>query len=181
MAEIVSVRPYRDSDASSLQWLHSRTPYSGRVAYKPIPPDETLERIADLYLAFWVAEHSDGLGEGIVGCVGLTDPETDPMMRLIADSPDFLRSSQRTVLLRMMRVAPELQRRGIGRGLFHVAERWAVEKGFARLALETAPRQEASIALYKAMGCDVAARTVQGRHELVWMAKDLSERDTVPR
>lgn len=153
----------------SLRWLNARTPLAGQVAYEPRPPDESLERIPDAYLAFWVAVHSDGRREGIVGCGGLVAPQNEAVLMV----PDYLVSKDHTVILRKMRVAPEVQRQGIGRELFQAAERWAAHNGFNKLILETGAHQEASISHFKAMGCEIAGQTIQDSIELVWMSKVL--------
>ena len=166
----ITIRPYQDGDQPGLHWLAARTPPAGQVAYEPQPREDDIDHIPEVFLAFFVAVHSDGEREGIAGSLGLIDGYSDPEVEVPAE----LRTSSRTVRLRIMRVAPEVQRQGIGRLLYAAAEAWAVEHGFARMILETTPQQEAAVAFYEAMGFDHVARSMIGRYELVWFAKALT-------
>jgi len=166
----ITIRPYRDGDQTGLHWLNARTPPAGQVAYEPQPPEEEIDRIPEVFLAFWVAVHSDGQREGIAGCLGLIDGDSDQEVVV----PDALHTSERTVRLHIMRVAPEVQRTGTGRMLYAAAEAWAIEHKFERMILDTTPQQEAAVHFYRAMGFDEVARSMAGRYELVWFSKLLS-------
>lgn len=49
-------------------------------------------------------------------------------------------------------VAEPAQGRGVGRALLRAAERWAAERGLARLSLETGAANTAARAFYRALG-----------------------------
>ena len=82
--------------------------------------------------------------------------------------PDFLGTLEKTGRIDYVRVAPERQRRGVGRQLTETAIAWAHDAGFARLVLETTPQQKAAVALYEATGFRERGRSRSGPYELVW-------------
>ena len=59
---------------------------------------------------------------------------------------------ERTGELKRMYVAPEARGRGIGRALLTALEAEARTLGFTRLVLETGPRQQAALGLYRNAG-----------------------------
>jgi GNAT superfamily N-acetyltransferase len=82
--------------------------------------------------------------------------------------PEFVTFDQRTLRLDLMRVAPERQRRGIGRVLTATAVQWARDSGYGRIILDTTPQQEAAVALYTACGFVDRGRSTIGGYEIVW-------------
>ena len=65
-------------------------------------------------------------------------------------------------------IAPERWRRGIGRMLTHTAIDWARDRGFKAIIVETAPQQEAAVALYESMDFRKRGTSVVGEYELIW-------------
>jgi ribosomal protein S18 acetylase RimI-like enzyme len=166
------VRPFAEGDLPQVRWLHDRTPPAGQVSVAPQQWPDELNRIEDCLLALWVAvEHGSGSpkaatddAEAIVGMVGFERPGAG----LSVPPPEFLTFDQRTLRLDLMRVAPERQRRGIGRMLTTTAIEWARANGYDRIALDTTPQQEAAVALYTGCGFVERGRSMIGRYELVW-------------
>lgn len=162
----IFIRTCDPSDQPQIRWLHQRTPPAGQVSTSPQPWPEDLDNIPDNYAAFWVAVERNSGVKAIVGMVGLE--------RVIAASvtgvpvPEFLDTTPPTARLDWMRVAPERQRRGIGRMLTQTAIDWARDNGYRAIILETTPQQEAAVALYEAMGFTERVRSMTGRYELVW-------------
>lgn len=72
------------------------------------------------------------------------------------------------VRVRHMLVAPERQRRGIGRQLIDAAFDWARQAGYSTIVLETTPQQEAAVDFYRALAFQEIGRSTIGRWELVW-------------
>lgn len=166
----VTVRPYRQSDQAQFRWLYERTPPAGQVAYEPQGWDGHLEHIDEHYAAFWVAIHSDGQREGVVGSLGLEHVGGESVGPPV---PDFIDASPRTIRIHEMRSAPEVQRQGIGRQLMDAALEWARAQGYEWMILETTPQQEAAVAFYKATGFTDVGRSMIGRWELVWFRRPL--------
>jgi ribosomal protein S18 acetylase RimI-like enzyme len=157
------IRLYEPRDLDQLRWLHDRTPPAGRIATRPQGWFPELDDIAANFDAFWVAlEQQDGK-EALVGAVAVQDarrPATVP-------PPPGL-TEGRAARLRAMRVAPERQRRGIGRMLTQTVVDWAVAGGYDSLVLDTTDEQHAAIALYEAMGFKEQARSSFGKYAIVW-------------
>jgi GNAT superfamily N-acetyltransferase len=76
-------------------------------------------------LSPWVAVEIDLDEEVIVGMAGLTRVEAPRDVPV----PDFLVPWAQTARLTQVRVAPERQRRGIGRALTMTAIEWSREQG----------------------------------------------------
>lgn len=126
----VTIRRYRSSDRSSLQSMYARTPPAGTTTADRQPWPDDLEHMDECYLAAWVAVDPAGGAEPIVGMVGVALP--DPAL-----AGDVFRELQGLVQLRRMRVAPEWQRRGVGRRLTETVIDWAASSGAQALVLET--------------------------------------------
>ena len=138
----VSVRPLEPRDLEQLRWLHARTPPAGRIATRPQVWPAEVEDIEANFDGFWVAcEVQDG-EETLVGAVAVQHgrrPASVPApAALLRGRPGRLRA---------MRVAPERQRRGIGRLLTQTVIDWAVEAGYETLILDTTAEQDAAIGL----------------------------------
>lgn len=168
-----TIRPYEPVDQTGVWALHDRTPPSGSLAGE-LPqrwPDD-LDRIPELFRAFWVVTtERDGRQEiiGMVGVKTVDDEAPDVPAHLFAGEGD----RARTIRLLRMRIAPEWQRRGIGSGLVETVVDWARESGYRSVILETTVQQEPAIALYRRHGFTETGRSVLGRYTLVWMRRDL--------
>ena len=74
-------------------------------------------------------------------------------------------------------VAPDLQRRGLGRRLVAACEQWARERGFKRMALDVAEPAAELRALYRSLGyVEVSSEQLDGRpYRSVVMEKPLDQ------
>ena len=173
MAAAVLIRPYEPADQPGVRWLYERTPPAGQVYVRPAPLPRDLEAIADNYEAFWVAVEPTRDGDAIVGITGLrqaghgTASFTVPL-------PELFKLEQRTARIHHMSVAPERQRRGIGRLLMETVIDWAPQHGYEALVLDTTSEQEAAVAFYRALGFSELGRTTFKRWEMVWFELKLS-------
>ncbi len=169
---MVSVRSYQPSDQVQIRWLHGRTPPAGQVATRPQPWPDDLERISESYIAFWVAVEPFDDSETVVGMVGLSDPrllvQSPHSDSVVLPVPQLLILDESTLRMDRIRVAPERQRRGIGRLLTQTTIDWARVRGYQRLILDTTSEQAAAIALYEALGFQERGRTAHGR----WSSSD---------
>lgn len=147
--------------------MYARTPPAGTTTADRQPWPDDLEHMDECYLAAWVAVDPAGGAEPIVGMVGVALP--DPAL-----AGDVFRELQGLVQLRRMRVAPEWQRRGVGRRLTETVIDWAASSGAQALVLETTAQQAAALALYRRMGFRELARSIHGQHELVWFELELN-------
>jgi GNAT superfamily N-acetyltransferase len=166
----VAIRHYRKTDQAQLRWLYERTPPAGQVAYAPQPWDGHLEHIDEHYVSFWVAIHTDGERQGVVGALGL---ERVGEISIGPPVPDFIDTARPTVRIHEMRTAPELQRQGIGRQLLDAALEWSRGQRYELMILETTRQQEAAVAFYEATGFTAAGHSVIGRWDLVWFWRRL--------
>lgn len=141
--------------------MYARTPPSGTISADRQPWPDDLERMDECYLAVWVATTLEEGREQIIGLVGAALP--DPSL-----AGEVFRDRQGLVQLRRMRVAPEWQRRGVGRRLTQTVIDWATSFGAQALVLETTAQQQAALALYRRMGFQEVARSMHGHYELVW-------------
>jgi ribosomal protein S18 acetylase RimI-like enzyme len=169
----MTIRQYSPDDLPGIRWLHDRTPPAGQISVRPQRWPEMLDDIPSHFEAFWVAtEMQDGV-EAIVGMAGVQVVHgTDPDVMGVPVPAEFL-SALPTARLEAVRVAPERQRRGIGRDLTQTAIDWAVAHGFRRLILDTTVQQEAAVALYTSMGFHTLGITEFGRWQIAWLARDL--------
>jgi ribosomal protein S18 acetylase RimI-like enzyme len=167
------IRPYSPVDLPGIRWLHDRTPPAGQVSVRPQRWPEMLDDIPSHFEAFWIAvEMLDGV-EAIVGMAGVQAVNgTDPDVMGVPVPPEYL-ADVPTARLEAVRVAPERQRRGVGRELTRTAIDWAVAHGFRRMILDTTVQQEAAIALYAAMGFSQLGVMDFDRWQIAWMAIDL--------
>ena len=172
VTEGLSIRLFEPGDLPALRWLHDRTPPAGQVATRPQPWPAALNDIPANFEAFWVATETAWDGEAIVGMAGLARAGSPAGMAPLAD---FLEVTPLTARLDYVRVAPERQRRGIGRRLTATALEWAAGHGFQEVILDTTAQQEAAVALYRSLGFEEAGRSMLGRWELVWFRLDLSK------
>ena len=178
MANAVFVRPYEPADQPQIRWLHDRTPPAGQVATSPQKWFPELEDIAANFVAFWVAVERTAGKDSIVGMAGLEAAGTTTLGAPLPDfmgitAPDSLDPTRPTVRLEVMRVAPERQRRGVGRALTQTAIDWAREHEYEAIILNTTPQQRAAVALYEAMGFGRKGTSTIGRYELIWFEIEL--------
>ena len=135
---------------------------------------EMLEDISTYFEAFWVATETQDDDEAIIGMAGVQAVNgTDPDVMGVPIPEGFLKDVP-TARLEAVRVAPERQRRGVGRALTLTAIGWVSEHGYQRIILDTTVQQDAAIALYAAMGFSQLGVTDFGRWQIAWMALDLT-------
>lgn len=157
----VTTRPYRPSDQAQIEWLYSRTPPAGQVAWRPLSLPDDLRRIADTFASFWVASEPIPEGEAIVGMTAIADAHSE----IDVPVPEFIDASERTARLHHVAVAPERWRQGIGRRLTLTAIQWARQNSYRAVILDTTPQQEAAVALHEATGFTDVGRTWVGPYE----------------
>lgn len=158
----ITIRPYSRSDSSAVRALLLSTPLpDGTLPSADYWPSE-LEDIPAHFAAFWVACDEPG---SVIGTVGVQDVTRHEMSIPL---PDFLASPVPTARLRRLDVAPEHQRRGLGRRLSQTVVDWAREHGYARVILDTTTLQTPAIALYESMGFRRAGQTRFRRWDIVW-------------
>jgi len=119
-----------------------------------------------------VAIEHDDIGERVVGIAGIESAGPDVPATVLRGRSGIAR-------LKRMRVAPELQRQGIGTKLTRIAIAWVREHGFTGLILETTPQQIAAICLYQSMGFAEVGRSRLGQFELVWFELPVNVRPPV--
>jgi uncharacterized damage-inducible protein DinB/GNAT superfamily N-acetyltransferase len=109
---------------------------------------------------------------GTVTVCGPYDPHTSPW---VANVPAF--RDRDTAHFHQFAVAPELQRQGLGRRLVAACEQWARERGYKRMALDTAEPATELRALYRRLGYEEVAHVQwQGKHyRSVVMEKPLDQ------
>lgn len=173
MHETIVIRRYRSADHAAIRTLHDRTTPAGQTATTahPSPPD--LENIAATYQAFWVAVDTADPAEPVVGMVGVRPPGDEVPAAGLCGRQDI-------VQLKRMRVAPERQRRGIGRRLLATAVAWARNQGYHAIVLDTTVEQAAAVALYRSTGFRPVGRSTLGVYTLLWFELPLrpADRDT---
>jgi ribosomal protein S18 acetylase RimI-like enzyme len=160
------IRPFRQSDFEQVRWLHQRTPPAGQVAVRPQSWRPELDDIPANFDAFWVVLEPAEDEDAIVGMAGVEQVGT---REDLVPLPESLAIEGRTARVHAMRVAPERQRRGIGRMLTQTAIDWARDQGYEAIVLETTPEQQAAVALYESMGFKEVGRSKLGEYDLVWL------------
>ena len=107
----------------------------------------------------FVAEH-DG---AIVGTITACGPYVEGEAPWAANVPWF--RDKQTAHFHQFAVHPALQGQGLGRRLVATAERWALQHGYKRMALDVALPAEALRALYTRLGyVDVGQVQWEGKH-----------------
>ena len=127
------IRPPKDADAQAIAGL------LGELGY-PATADEVVPRLAALRVepaavVVWVAE----LGGRVVGTAS-------------ARAFTSLHTSVPVVWLVMLVVDAKARGRGVGKALVQEAERWARQKGAARLSLTSGLHRAEAHDFYKALG-----------------------------
>jgi ribosomal protein S18 acetylase RimI-like enzyme len=190
-ADGIEIRPYRISDLASVKALDERTgPFRpedqaevqamvaraaeaerARDRWVPLAPaSDSLDTIAESYLAFWVAVAAGHQEAGeMVGMVGARRCGAE--MTGLAGFPIAAEWHRRgdVAELRRLRVAPERWRSGIGSQLSQTVIDWSRDHGFRALVLNTTAAQAPAIALYRRLGFREVGRSFVGTFELVWL------------
>lgn len=147
----LTLRRYRPEDAEAVWELHVLALDAVGALAPPGPHDADLQAIERVYL--------DGRGEFLVGTVG-DRPVAMGALRFYAPG---------CAELKRMRVHPDHQGRGFGRAVLEALEARASELGYARVVLDTTPKQTAAIALYRKHGYAlVEQRAIRGWDALVF-------------
>ena len=118
----------------------------------------------------WVAVAPSGSGEDrVVGTVQVVSPTA--LSEMPTDHPlsRELRLRDDVAELRLMRVAEDMWRQGIGIRLVEVAIDWSRHHGIRTLVLNTTTPQKPAISLYHKLRFREAVRTFIDRYELVWL------------
>ena len=101
------------------------------------------------------------------GCVWVADA-TEAAAGIVV-----LLARDKHLLLDNLAVAPEAQRRGIGRGLADFAETEARRRGYSRIVLYTNVAMTRNVALYRRWGWRETHRAEEDGYARVYMAKDV--------
>jgi GNAT superfamily N-acetyltransferase len=146
----IEIRAFAPDDAAGVRELFIRV---NRLLAPPDKKDafeayiarslkEEIDRVVDYYReregGFWVAVEKDK----IVGTFGLESSGDDAME------------------LRRMYVDPDLRRRGIARGMLHVAEQECRQRGRSRMVLSTSELQQEALSLYRNAGYELVREEV---------------------
>ena len=120
--------------------------------------------------ANWVAVVPSGIGEGkVVGTVQVVSPTALSEMSTDHSLSRELRLRDDVAELRLMRVAEDMWRQGIGIGLAEVVIDWCRHHGVRTLVLNTTTPQNPAIGLYHKLGFREGDRTFIDKYELVWL------------
>lgn len=164
------IRRYEPGDLPGVRALHDRTPPSGTIASElPRRWPEDLDRIPELFHAFWVVTTEMAEPPEIIGMVGVKAVDAEVPGHVFPDDLDRARA----IRLLRMRIAPEWQRRGIGSRLVKTVVDWARASGYRAVILETTVQQEPAVALYRRQGFQEIGRSQLGPYTLVWMRREL--------
>ena len=167
--------PYRPGDEAEIEAMYERALRArdaGDSGWKSLDAMETGD-LPPSCLENWVAVVPSGRGEDrIVGTVQVVSPTA--LTEMPTDHPlsRELRLRDDVAELRLMRVAEDMWRQGIGTRLAEVAINWCRHHGVRTLVLNTTTPQKPAIRLYHKLGFCEAARTFLGRYELVWLRLD---------
>jgi len=127
--------------------------------------DETARIIrvsTDVHLAA-AAEifESCGIGQARRAVMARPSPPKTVLLARIGDAPvaaAFVAADREVAMIHAISVLPDVRRQGAGRMLMHGAANWAAEAGADTLALAVSKANAPAIALYRALGMEVAAR-----------------------
>lgn len=167
---------YREEDQieKGAMFERARRAQEAGDRWLPIPPRVPGNEL-DRFEAFWVAEMRAATASGnIVGMVGVypvSEEQTLPTaVPLVAE---WLRMDD-VAVLEHLRVADEVQRRGIGTRLIRIVEAWCRDHGYRTLILNTTSAQIPALHLYRKVGFREVLRSFVGKYELVWFEMDLT-------
>lgn len=154
------IRRFQDSDHDAVWALHNDALHHAGAHAGSGPWDDDLHAIRRVYL--------EQGGDFIVG------PVDDELVAMGA----LRRTGPQRAEIRRMRVAPHLQRLGLGRRVLERLEARAGELGYTQLHLDTTAEQLAAHALYRSHGYRETARQQCARFELIFYEKDLIGQDS---
>ncbi len=164
MTSDIEIRPYREADHEAVVALHERAIRAAGTPPEKLPDTSDMADIDGAYVnaggAFLVGEH----GGEIVAMGGLR-----PTEKKASGEPN---DGGTTAELKRMRVAPDHQRRGFGRAILEALEDAARERGFDRIVLDTADRQDAA-PFYRAQGYQERWRHRWREFELIRLETEL--------
>ncbi len=164
--------PYRPGDEPEVQAMYERALRArdaGDSRWKSLDAMES-DVLPPTCLENWVAVVPSGRGEDrVVGTVQVVSPTA--LSEMPADHPlsQELRQRDDVAELRLMRVAEDVWRQGIGARLTEVAIDWCRDHGVRTLVLNTTTPQKLAIGLYHKLGFREVGRTYLDRYELVWL------------
>jgi GNAT superfamily N-acetyltransferase len=149
---MATIRPARPEDVPAIVALVSAAyePYLASIGVRPLPLDDDYAARVDRGEAF-VAGGDDGSVDGLL---------------VLVREPEYL-------LVDNVAVRPDVQGRGVGRGLLAFAEARARASGLAELRLYTNVRMVENRRLYARLGYVELDRAVLGGRDAVWMRKRL--------
>ena len=153
----LSIRPFRPDDADRVRELHEVALRDAGTDPHDLPDLSDLER---------VPEHYRPGGEFLVGDV---DGEIVAMGGVVPVDED-------TAEIKRMRVDPGHQRRGHGRAILRALEDEARSRGYERIVVTTAVRQD-SAPFYRAHGYEETGRDRWEGYELVRLERSLDPRN----
>ena len=168
--------PYRPGDEPEVEAMYDRALRArdaGDSRWKSLEAIES-DDLPPSCPENWVAVVPSGSGEDrVVGTVQVVSPTA--LSEMPTDHPlsRELRLRDDVAELRLMRVAEDMWRQGMGTRLTEVAIDWSRHHGIRTLVLNTTTPQKPAIGLYHKLGFDEVARTFIDRYELVWLGVDL--------
>ncbi len=167
----IQVNPYRPEDQAEVQAMFARAAEAKQQndLRWMAPPT-----VSASYDAFWVAEQHMAKDNGvIVGTVamhlfraGVEMAPTHPLAQQWDGRNDVAE-------LRRVRVAPEVQRQGVGTRLCQTAIEWARVQRYTLLVVNTTTPQVPALKLYRHLGFQDVSKSFIGKYELSWLALDL--------
>ena len=164
--------PYRPGDEPEVEAMYERALRArdaGDSRWKSLEAMES-DDLPPGCLENWVAVEQSGRGEDrVVGTVQVVSPTA--LSEMPADHPlsRELRLRDDVAELRLMRVAEDVWRQGIGTRLAEFAIDWCRSRGIRTLVLNTTTPQRPAIGLYQKLGFREVGRTFLDRYELVWL------------
>ena len=168
--------PYRPGDETEVEAMHERALRARDAGDSRWMSLEAMQSddLAPSCSVDWVAVVPSGTGEErvvgtvqVVSSTALSEMPTDhPLSR-------ELRLRDDVAELRLMRVAEDMWRQGIGTRLAEAAIDWCRHHEIRTLVLNTTTPQKPAIGLYHKLGFREVARTFLDRYELVWFRFDL--------
>ena len=168
--------PYRPGDEPEVEAMYERTLHArdaGDGRWKSLKDMES-DDLPPSRLENWVAVVQSGRGEDrVVGTVQVVSPTALSEMPTDPPLSRELRLRDDVAELRLMRVAEDMWRQGIGSRLTEVAIDWCRDNGVRTLVLNTTGPQRPAIGLYHKLGFREVGRTFLDRYELVWLRAEL--------
>ena len=164
--------PYRPGDEAEVEAMHERALRArdaGDSRWKSLEGMAS-DDVSPSCVENWVAVVSSGrVGDRIVGTVQVVSPTALSEMPTGHPMSRDLRLRDDVAELRLMRVAEDVWRQGIGTRLMEVAMDWCRDCGIRMLVLNTTTPQKPAIGLYHKLGFREVGRTFLDRYEMVWL------------